>query len=885
MASSWFRRGSTSSAVAEPSNAQAAQGKPLVLIGFNEATSSWEVGQEAMRVLQTIPGPLCTVSVCGRARQGKSFLLNQILSKFTSVDKPQGFVVSPTHQSCTRGIWIWSAPITMIGPDGRKLNTILMDCEGVDAVDQGQQHSAQIFSLAVLLSSIFIYNQIGAIDAIAIERMAMVCSLAKRIRDKSQPVAGSRPLGTSSATGQVDFSPAFIWLLRDFQLRLESNGKQITPAEYLEEALLPVKGGEADIANRNQMRTTIKAVFPDRDVATLVRPALSESHLQRLDTLPYSSLRPEFRRDMDIVMRLVASKARPLAVGGSLVSGKALAALTAAYVDAVNHGAVPQLVTAWQGVSRAETQKAFDEAAAAYGQRFKPDLDGSGSAVEEQQLYELHQTALGAALSAFKSGAMGEAELVGEFEAKLRQQLEATYQEARRKLAVSGERVASEMLAAESGKLRALMAGPGASVEAVESELRRFLDEYDLKVPSGPYKYKKAAEFLMNTTIIGIKGIVQNILKAKEEAAARAAAAEAKVAELRTDLARLSEADSRASDAAAQLSAAQQEAARLRGQLEAKARHVSTLEAELSTARQSEASGSAAQQQLQQQLAAAKAEGERLKEQLGEVVRLQQQLQGLQGQLQQAGQREAAALSEKAAAQQEATRLAGQLSTEQGRISQLQAENTAGRSELDSLRSTVAELRQQLEGAQVSKVQESHLQGQLEEERRKVTAQMQEIATLTNDLMKERNEHDNTRNQLAQAKTAAARPSSAGNATPAAGSGGARVTPAAAAGAGGRQRKRARTAAEDEDDAMADAEQHTPLPAEAEPAAEPASAAAAPPGGIDKDINPEKMTIQLLKAWVTDSSLEDEEFFKLSQSSKTKKTDWVTYVKKKLAAC
>jgi hypothetical protein len=54
-------------------------------------------------------------------------------------------------------------------------------------------------------------------------------------------------------------------------------------------------------------------------------------------------------------------------------------------------GAVPQLVTAWQGVSRAETQKAFDEAAAAYSQRFTPDLDGSGSAVEEQQLYEQHQ--------------------------------------------------------------------------------------------------------------------------------------------------------------------------------------------------------------------------------------------------------------------------------------------------------------------------------------------------------------------------------------------------------------------------------------------------------------------------------------------------------------
>lgn len=39
-----------------------------------------------------------------------------------------------------------------------------------------------------------------------------------------------------------------------------------------------------------------------------------------------------------------------------------------------------------------------------------------------------------------------------------------------------------------------------------------------------------------------------------------------------------------------------------------------------------------------------------------------------------------------------------------------------------------------------------------------------------------------------------------------------------------------------------------------------------------------------LKAWVTDNSLEDDEFFKLSQSSKTKKADWVKYVNAKLAA-
>lgn len=66
--------------------------------------------------------------------------------------------------------------------------------------------------------------------------------------------------GVAAAAGQVDFSPAFIWLLRDFQLRLEANGKPITPAEYLEEALLPIKGGAADIANKNQVRPSLTVV-------------------------------------------------------------------------------------------------------------------------------------------------------------------------------------------------------------------------------------------------------------------------------------------------------------------------------------------------------------------------------------------------------------------------------------------------------------------------------------------------------------------------------------------------------------------------------------------------------------------------------------------------
>jgi hypothetical protein len=43
------------------------------------------------------------------------------------------------------------------------------------------------------------------------------------------------------------------------------------------------------------MRSTIKEVFPVREAWTLVRPAMEEAKLQRLDTLPAAELRPEFR--------------------------------------------------------------------------------------------------------------------------------------------------------------------------------------------------------------------------------------------------------------------------------------------------------------------------------------------------------------------------------------------------------------------------------------------------------------------------------------------------------------------------------------------------------------------------------------------------------------
>jgi hypothetical protein len=44
-----------------------------------------------------------------------------------------------------------------------------------------------------------------------------------------------------------------------------------------------------------QIRESIKALFPDRDCFTLVRPVTDEEQLAELDSMPTASMRPEFR--------------------------------------------------------------------------------------------------------------------------------------------------------------------------------------------------------------------------------------------------------------------------------------------------------------------------------------------------------------------------------------------------------------------------------------------------------------------------------------------------------------------------------------------------------------------------------------------------------------
>ena len=58
---------------------------------------------------------------------------------------------------------------------------LVVDSEGIGGLDEDNNHDMRIFSLALLLSSYFIYNSTGSIDENALNNLSLVVNLTKHI--------------------------------------------------------------------------------------------------------------------------------------------------------------------------------------------------------------------------------------------------------------------------------------------------------------------------------------------------------------------------------------------------------------------------------------------------------------------------------------------------------------------------------------------------------------------------------------------------------------------------------------------------------------------------------------------------------------------------------
>ncbi|XP_071715837.1 uncharacterized protein [Rutidosis leptorrhynchoides] len=450
--------------------------RPIRLVYCDER-GKFQMDPEAVSVLQLVKEPIGVVSVCGRARQGKSYILNQLLGRSS------GFQVASTHRPCTKGLWLWSTPLRRTALDGTEYNLLLIDSEGIDAYDQTGTYSTQIFSLAVLLSSMFIYNQMGGIDEAALDRLSLVTEMTKHIR-----VRASGGKTTPSELGQ--FSPIFVWLLRDFYLDLVEDNKKITPRDYLELALRPVQGGGRDVSAKNEIRESIRALFPDRDCFTLVRPLSNENELQRLDQISMDRLRPEFKAGLDALTRFVFERTRPKQVGATVMTGPIFAGITQSFLDALNNGAVPTITSSWQSVEETECQRAFEHATEVY----KSSFDNT-KPPDEAPIREAHEEAVQKAVAAFNATAVGAGSVRQKCEKRLHAFLRKEFEDYKREAFMKAYMQCSNAIQKMEKELRTACQAPAAKFDDILKVLDQLLSRYEA-TSYGPEKWQKLASFL-----------------------------------------------------------------------------------------------------------------------------------------------------------------------------------------------------------------------------------------------------------------------------------------------------------------------------------------------------------------------------------------------------
>ena len=317
---------------------------PIQLIDFSRG---FQINPQALEFLKSIKEEIIIVSVVGKARTGKSYLMNLLLDLIGK--GTPGFQVASSLQSCTKGIWLWGTPKNSLNGNAK---IVFLDSEGTSSTDKSTRtYDSRIFALVVLISSLFLYNTYSNIDEHGINELSLAAHLSNSITTNSN---------INKDELLTELSPKFIWIIRDFTLEKvhPETGQEITSKEYLELCLKNKRSGKNSNDN-NVIRQNIIKFFPERDCVTLIRPVDSEADLKRLNNIPYNNLKPEFKMEFKKLKDKIFKEALPKKLNGKKLTGPALATLIEEFVKVINSGKIPNINNTWDSVIEKDVSDSF----------------------------------------------------------------------------------------------------------------------------------------------------------------------------------------------------------------------------------------------------------------------------------------------------------------------------------------------------------------------------------------------------------------------------------------------------------------------------------------------------------------------------------------------
>ena len=300
--------------------------------------------------LSTCKEPICPVACAGRYRTGKSFLLNRL----SDADSNCGFGVGDSIQACTKGLWIYKKFFD--GPNNTKI--VFIDTEGIDALDANDTHDVRVFTLALLLSSAFLYNSVGAIDETALQTLNLMTRVVNNVK-------------VSRDGERQDLSPhmpRFFWILRDFSLRLtDKQNRPITRDEYLENAL------RSEDRNKCHIRDAIRGAFVNRSLVTLPRPTNDDNNMNRLESR-LMTITPKFHEALEELKTKLYETITPMRANDNALTGASYTELIKYYSQVVTTDAVPVIQDSWALIAAVQGRDLKEKIAAEFD-NFLDELD------------------------------------------------------------------------------------------------------------------------------------------------------------------------------------------------------------------------------------------------------------------------------------------------------------------------------------------------------------------------------------------------------------------------------------------------------------------------------------------------------------------------------
>ncbi|NXU81588.1 GBP1 protein, partial [Oreotrochilus melanogaster] len=386
-----------------------ATAEPVCLLE-NTPSRGLVVQQEALELLSEVTQPVVVVAITGPYRTGKSYLMNRLAAQ------RKGFSLGSTVQSHTKGIWMWC----VAHPCQPGHTLVLLDTEGLGDTEKVCEEQELPLCLPGTLGKLW-KSQARCPESGHSRCRGYVLTLSEHIRVKAAPRRSEDELEDSEKF--ASFFPTFVWLVRDFTLQLELDGKEISEDQYLENALKLRAESTPETQGYNRTRECIRRFFAERKCFVFDVPARRKD-LAHLEEVEDEQLDPGFLQQLEKFCSYIWEKAPVKRVpGGHIITGKLLGKLAASYVEVIRSGAVPCLESTVMALAKAENAAAVEEAVRLYRDLMEQRVKLPTETLEE--LLELHARCEREALELFLARASARADAFFPLHLPAQRQVEA----------------------------------------------------------------------------------------------------------------------------------------------------------------------------------------------------------------------------------------------------------------------------------------------------------------------------------------------------------------------------------------------------------------------------------------------------------------------------